>query len=187
MNLQVFLWLWSLIICTEERKRAHCSHCCNASSPAQVYGTTWVGHSGASKNGREQELGWKAARSMRTNRNRKSFSEFWKIKNKKCEKLETNGTQQPLPKLSHAHFGIRCFTTTTKKSTLVYIRGFWGHFTMWPTAVSWSQGKLTIPWVLGPLGHGYPSTGIFLYFQILATYFWLDLYILTDFFRTCKY
>ena len=30
--------------------------------------------------------------------------------------------------------------------------------------------------------HGYPSTGIFLYFQILATYFWLDLYVLTDFF-----
>ena len=35
--------------------------------------------------------------------------------------------------------------------------------------------------------HGYPSTWIFMYFQILATYFWLDLYILTDFFRTCKY
>ena len=35
--------------------------------------------------------------------------------------------------------------------------------------------------------HGYPSTRIFLYYQILTTYFWLDLYVLTDFFRTCKY
>ena len=35
--------------------------------------------------------------------------------------------------------------------------------------------------------HGYPSTRIFMYFQILATYFWLDLYVLTYFFRTCKY
>ena len=34
--------------------------------------------------------------------------------------------------------------------------------------------------------HGYPSTGIFLYFQILTTYFWLDLYVLRDFFCTCK-
>ena len=27
----------------------------------------------------------------------------------------------------------------------------------------------------------------FLYFQILATYFWLDLDVLTEFFHTCKY
>ena len=26
-----------------------------------------------------------------------------------------------------------------------------------------------------------------MYFEILATYFWLDLYVLTDFFRTCKH
>ena len=30
--------------------------------------------------------------------------------------------------------------------------------------------------------HGYPSTRIFLYFQIVAAYFWLDLYVLTNFF-----
>ena len=50
-------------------------------------------------------------------------------------------------------------------------------------------GKLLVHvWrMCGGLNQGYPSTGIFLYFQILATYFWLYLYVLTVFFRTCKY
>ena len=53
----------------------------------------------------------------------------------------------------------------------------------WPNAIA-EESKRQL---LLHLHHGYPSTRIFLYFQILATYFWLYLYVLTVFFRTCKY
>lgn len=134
MNLQVFLWLW---VTHHLYWRAHCSHCGNASSPClrdHRGGAFWSFQKWQSRSlGGRQQGAWGQIEIT------KSFSEFWKIKNKRNGKSWKQTASNNHFQSCHMPISASEVAQPPRKA-LWSILGFsLTHFTIWPTAISWSQ------------------------------------------------